>query len=73
VQEVVHQRIDRDHAAADFNPALAASPSTQQQAGQGHAQNFVRETVIFYFDLRLRFRVLAPAAHIIADREKVGG
>jgi hypothetical protein len=30
VQEAVHQAVDRDHAAADFSPALAASPSTQQ-------------------------------------------
>jgi hypothetical protein len=45
VQEIVHQGVDRDHAAADFSPALAVSPSTQQQAGQGHGQNFVRDAV----------------------------
>jgi hypothetical protein len=30
VKEVVHQRVDRDHAAADFDPPLPPLSSTQQ-------------------------------------------
>jgi hypothetical protein len=30
VQEVVNQRVDRDHAAADFDPSLPPSPGAQQ-------------------------------------------
>jgi hypothetical protein len=41
VQEIVHQGVDHDHAAAHFGPALAAAPGAQQQAGKGHAQHLV--------------------------------
>ena len=45
VQEIVHQRVDRDHAPPDFDPPLPPLPGAQKQAGQGHAQNFVRDTI----------------------------
>jgi hypothetical protein len=33
MQEVVHQSVDGNHAAADFGPPLPTLPGAQQQAG----------------------------------------
>ena len=45
VQEVVHQRVDGDHAGTDVLPSLVASRGGQQNAGQGHGQHLVRHAV----------------------------
>jgi hypothetical protein len=37
VQEIVHQRVDGDHAAPDFDPPLPTLPGAQKQVGEGHA------------------------------------
>ena len=45
MQKVVHERVDGDHAAADFDPEDHFLGSAEQQAGQGHGENLVRDTV----------------------------
>jgi hypothetical protein len=45
VQKIVHQRIDRDHAAADLDPEDQLFGSAEQEGGQGHGEDLVRDTV----------------------------
>ena len=45
MQKVVHQRVDRDQAAADLDPARAAFGGGEQNAGQRHGQHLVGNAV----------------------------
>ena len=44
-QKVVHQGVNGDHAGADLVPEVPAFRGGQQDAGQGHGQDLVRNTV----------------------------
>jgi hypothetical protein len=44
VQEVVHEGVDRDHAAADFEPTAPTAWRAKEQDGQGHHQKILSET-----------------------------
>ena len=45
VQEIVHEGIDGNHAAADLDPVLATVRSSEQELGQGHHQHLVGDPV----------------------------
>ena len=45
VQEIVDQGIDRDQLHADFQPLRANVSGADQNAGQGHSQDLVRNAV----------------------------
>ena len=45
VQEIVHQRIDRDHHAAGFDPDRPFGIAGEQQVGQRHRQHLIGDTV----------------------------
>ena len=45
VQQVVHQRVDGNHGPADLDPAAQLLGSAEQQAGQGHGEDLVRDPV----------------------------
>ena len=45
MQEIVNQRVDGDHAAADLDPQVHALRSTDQEGGQGHGEHLVRYAV----------------------------
>jgi hypothetical protein len=45
VQKVVNQRIDGDHGPADLGPEDHFLGSAEQQGGQGHGEDLVRDTV----------------------------
>ena len=44
-QKVVHQSIDGNHAGADLAPEVEAFRGGQQDAGQGHGQDLVRNAI----------------------------
>ena len=44
-QKVVHQGVDGNRAGADFVPEVQALRGRQQDAGQGHGQDLVRDAV----------------------------
>jgi hypothetical protein len=44
-QEVVHQGVDGDHAGADLDPDRHIAGSGEQDAGQGHGQDLVGDTI----------------------------
>jgi hypothetical protein len=48
VEEIVHEGVDRDHAAADFEPAAPTAWRAEEQDGQGHHQNLVGDAVDFF-------------------------
>ena len=41
VQKIMHQRIDRDHAAADLDPPAPITRCTEKKAGERHHEHFV--------------------------------
>jgi hypothetical protein len=41
VQKIMHQCVDGDHAAADLAPNVVAVRRREQDAGQGHGEDFV--------------------------------
>ena len=45
VQEIVHQGVDGDHAAADLAPDGTAARRRQEDAGQSHRKDLVRNAV----------------------------
>jgi len=45
VQEIVDQRIDCDQVHADFQPPRANIGGADQNAGQGHGQDLVRNAI----------------------------
>jgi hypothetical protein len=45
VQKVMNQRVDGDHAAADLDPESHFLGSAEQEGGQGHGEDLVRDTV----------------------------
>ena len=45
VQKVMNQRVDGDHAAADLDPEDQFFGSAEQEAGQGHGEDLVRDAV----------------------------
>ena len=45
VQEIVHERIDGDHAAADLAPAAPMTWRAEKQLSQRHHQHFVGDAV----------------------------
>ena len=45
VQEIVHERIDGDHAAADLAPAVPTAWRAKEQDRQGHHQHLVGDAV----------------------------
>ena len=44
-QKVVHQGVDGNHAGADLVPEVQAFRGGQQDAGQGHGQDLVRDAI----------------------------
>ena len=62
MQEIVDQRINRNQVHADFQPPRANVSGADQNAGQGHGQDLVRNAVdvaqrLDQADARLRQRV----------------
>ena len=47
VQEIVHERIDRDHAAADLTPTAPSAWCAEKQLSQRHHQHLVRDAIDF--------------------------
>jgi hypothetical protein len=45
VQEIVHQRVDRDHAAANLEPPTPITSRAEKQLSQRHRQHFVGNAV----------------------------
>ena len=45
MQKVMNQGINRDHAAADLGPEDHFLGSAEQEGGQGHGEDLVRDTV----------------------------
>ena len=45
MQKVVNQRVDGDHAAPDLGPEDHFLGSAEQEGGQGHGEDLVRDTV----------------------------
>ena len=45
VQKIVNEGVDGDHAAADLDPGPSVIRSTEQDAGQGHGEDLVRDAV----------------------------
>jgi hypothetical protein len=45
VQKVMNQRVDGDHGPADLGPEDHLFGSAEQNAGQGHGEDLVRDTI----------------------------